>query len=117
RRLRRTFGHLDALRAGAARISGNRAREAVQRHAELARLSRELVTIRRDVPLPLDLEALRVRPADVARLTELFTELEFRTLIPKLEGLQEVGAGTPDTSAPAAQRAPAVADEIGRAHV
>src|SRR5438105_3166649 len=111
--LLKTFGDLDAILAGAARISGKRAREAVQQHAELAGLSRELVTIRRDVPLPLDLEALRVRPADVARLTELFTELEFRTLIPKLEGLQEVGAGTPDTSAPAAQRAPAVADVSG----
>ena len=111
--LLKTFGDLDAILAGAARISGKRAREAVQQHAELARLSRELVTIRRDVPLPLDLEALRVRPPDVARLAELFTELEFRTLIPKLEGLQEVGAGTPDTSAPPAQRAPAVADVSG----
>ena len=107
--LLKTFGDLDAILAGAERISGKRAREAVQQHAELARLSRDLVTIRRDVPLPLDFEALRVRAPDVARLTELFTELEFRSLIPKLEGLQEVGAGTPDTSAPAAQRAPAVA--------
>src|SRR5438094_3036166 len=111
--LLKTFGDLDAILAGAGRISGKRAREAVQQHAELARLSRELVTIRRDVPLPLDLEALRVRPPDVARLAELFTELEFRTLIPKLEGLQEVGARAPDTSAPAAQRAPAVADVSG----
>ena len=111
--LLKTFGDLDAILAGAARIPGKRAREAVQQHAELARLSRDLVTIRRDVPLPLDLEALRVRPPDVARLTELFTELEFRSLIPKLEGLQEVGAGTPDTSAPAAQRAPAVAEVSG----
>ena len=107
--LLKTFGDLDAILAGADRISGKRAREAVQQHAELARLSRDLVTIRRDVPLPLDLEALRVRPPDVARLTELFTELEFRSLIPKLEGLRDVGVGTPDTSAPAAQRAPAVA--------
>src|SRR5437762_5388217 len=111
--LLKTFGDLDAILAGAGRISGKRAREAVQQHAELARLSRELVTIRRDVPLPLDLEALRVRPPDVARLAELFTELEFRTWIPKLEGLQEVGARAPDPSAPPAQRAPAVADVSG----
>jgi DNA polymerase I len=104
--LLRTFGDLDAIIAGAARISGKRAREAVQQHAELARLSRELVTIRRDVPLPLDLEALRVLPPDVGRLTELFTELEFRSLIPKLASLDVADAGEP---APAAQRAPAVA--------
>src|SRR5437870_1991172 len=100
------FGGLDAILANAERIAGKRAREAVLQHADLARLSRELVTIRRDVPVALDLEALRVRPPDVPRLTELFTELEFRSLIPKLASLQVAGAGAP---APAAPRAPVVA--------
>src|SRR2546427_763035 len=86
--LLKTFGDLDAILANAERISGKRAREAVQQHADLARLSRDLVTIKRDVPLPLDLDRLRVRPPDVARLTELFTELEFRSLIPKLASLE-----------------------------
>ncbi len=101
-----TFGDLDAILANAERIAGKRAREAVLQHADLARLSRELVTIRRDVPVALDLEVLRVRPPDVPRLTELFTELEFRSLIPKLASLQVAGAGAP---APAAPRAPVVA--------
>src|SRR6266853_2168625 len=86
--LLKTFGDLDAILANAERIAGKRAREAVQQYAELARLSRELVTIRRDVPLPLGLDRLRVRPPDVPRLTELFTELEFRSLIPKLSSLE-----------------------------
>jgi len=101
-----TFGDLDAILANAERIAGKRAREAVLQHADLARLSRELVTIRRDVPVALDLEVLRVRPPDVPRLTELFTELEFRSLIPKLSSLDVAVAGA---AAPAAQRAPAVA--------
>ena len=100
------FGGLDAILANAERIPGKRAREAVQQQADLARLSRELVTIRRDVPVALDLESLRVRPPDVPRLSELFTELEFRSLIPKLSALQVAVAGA---VAPAAQRAPAVA--------
>ncbi len=104
--LLKTLGDLDAILAGADRIPGKRAREAVQQHAELARLSRDLVTIRRDVPLPLDLEALRLRPPDVARLTELFTELEFRSLIPKLGLLGGVGVGGP---APPGERSAAVA--------
>jgi DNA polymerase I len=82
-----TFGDLDAILANADRIAGKRAREAIREHADLARLSRDLVTIRRDVPLPLELEALRVRAPDNARLAELFTELEFRSLIPKLAQL------------------------------
>src|SRR2546425_6251081 len=99
-----TFGDLDAILANAERIAGKRAREAVVQHADLARLSRELVTIRRDVPVALDLEALRVRPPDVPRLTELFTELEFRSLIPKLSSLDVAGAGA---AAPAGQPGPA----------
>src|SRR5206468_560564 len=90
--LLKTFGDLDAILTNADRIPGKRAREAVEQYADLARLSRELVTIRRDVPLPLDLDGLRVRPPDVARLTELFTELEFRSLIPKLSALERAAA-------------------------
>src|SRR6266404_140079 len=79
-----THGDLDTILARAAELPGKRAREALLQHADLARLSRELVTIRRDAPVELDLEQLRVRAPDVARLTELFTDLEFRSLIPKL---------------------------------
>ena len=103
--LLKTFGDLDAILANAERIPGKRAREAVQQYAELARLSRELVTIRRDVPLPLDLDRLRVRPPDVPRLTELFTELEFRSLIPKLSSLELAATRTP---AAEVERAPGV---------
>src|SRR5436853_2663901 len=111
--LLKAFGDLDGIRTTADRIPGKRAREAVRQYADLARLSRELVTIRRDVPVPLDLDRLRVRPPDVARLTELFTELEFRSLIPKLASLEPAATASPDASAPTAQRAPAVADVSG----
>ena len=103
--LLKAFGDLDGVLAHADRIPGKRAREAVQQYADLARLSRELVTIRRDVPLPLDLDRLRVRPPDVARLTELFTELEFRSLIPKLSSLELAAAAN---VAPASEPAPVV---------
>jgi len=102
--LLKTFGDLDAILANADRIPGKRAREAVLQYADLARLSRELVTIRRDVPLPLDLDRLRVRSPDAGRLAELFTELEFRSLIPKLSSLELAAA----SAAPARQRAPVV---------
>ena len=99
-------GDLDTILARAADLPGKRAREALLQHADLARLSRDLVTIRRDAPVTLELDKLRVRSPDVARLTELFTELEFRSLIPKLDDFTAAGDETP---APAAQRAPAVA--------
>ena len=100
----KTFGNLDAILASADRIPGKRPREALQQQADLARLSRDLVTIKRDVPLSLDLAALRLHTPDIARLSELFTELEFRTLIPKLSPLAELGVGD---AAPVAVSTPA----------
>jgi DNA polymerase-1 len=78
------YGDLDAILARAAEIPGKRPREALLEHGALARLSRQLVTLQSNVPMALDLDALRVQPPDVAALTALFAELEFRTLIPKL---------------------------------
>ena len=61
--LLQAYGDLDGVLAHAADIPAKRAREAVSQYADLARLSRELVTIQRDVPIALDLEALQVRAA------------------------------------------------------
>jgi len=110
--LLKTFGDLEAILANADQIAGKRAREAVQQQADLARLSRELVTIRRDVPIALDLAALRVRPPDTARLAELFTELEFRSLIPKLASLEVAAQPAPAVAAslPAATTVAALAE-------
>jgi len=110
------YGDLDGVLAHAAEIPTKRAREAVSQYAELARLSRTLVTIQRDVPITLDLEALQVRSPDSARLAELFTELEFRSLIPRLAALESVRSqpsAVPDqpVAAPAGP-APAIADPV-----
>ena len=85
-----TYGDLDSILARAADIPGKRPREALLQQADNARLSRQLVTLRRDVPVELDLEQLRVRTPDTDTLAALFTELEFRTLIPKLTDLASV---------------------------
>jgi DNA polymerase I len=104
------YGDLDTILARAADIPGKRAREAVQQYADLARLSRELVTIRRDAPVALELERLQVGAPDVARLTELFTELEFRSLIAKLDRFGPASGegvvGTPPSPPPAPAQSP-----------
>src|SRR5213596_797603 len=68
-----TYGDLDTILTRAPEVTGKRAREALLQHSELARLSRDLVTIRRDAPVSLDLDRLRVQPPDIPRLRELFT--------------------------------------------
>ncbi|HEV2670797.1 MAG TPA: DNA polymerase I [Gemmatimonadales bacterium] len=113
--LLQTYGDLDAILARVAEIPGKRPREALLQQADNARLSRQLVTLRRDVPIELDLEQLRVQTPDTERLAALFTELEFRTLIPKLSDLAAVAAAPIESAggapAPApASRAPPLAD-------
>jgi DNA polymerase-1 len=115
-----TYGDLDAILARAADIPGKRPREALLQQADNARLSRQLVTLRRDVPVELDLEQLRVRTPELDTLAALFTELEFRTLIPKLGDLTSVGVVQPvpaggdappaPRTPPAGPRAPQLAD-------
>jgi DNA polymerase-1 len=98
------FGDLETLLARAAEVGNKRAREALLAEAEAARLSRQLVTIRRDVPVQIDLESLVEGEPDRAALLKLFTELEFHSLIRKFgaEGkLPEEAAAAPASEAPA----------------
>jgi DNA polymerase I len=80
RELVESYGSLESILGHAAEVSKKRPREALQQFHDQALLSKELVTIRDDLPLTLDLEALRVREPDAARLRELYVELEFHSL-------------------------------------
>jgi 5'-3' exonuclease len=75
-----SYGPLEEILAHAAEIPKKRPREALLEQATNARLSKELVTIRDDLPVQLDLEQLRVREPDQGRLKQLFVELEFHSL-------------------------------------
>ena len=74
-------GSLDALLADVASISKKSHRTALETHADDARRSRELVTIRTDVPVPFDLDAMRYQGPTPERCFDLFSRLGFRTLL------------------------------------
>jgi DNA polymerase I len=76
----RQYGHLESILAHATEITKKRPREALLEHAENAKLSKELVTIRDDLPITLDLSALSIKAPDQPRLRDLFIELEFHSL-------------------------------------
>jgi DNA polymerase-1 len=88
------YGDLENILAHAGEVTAKRAREALLAEAENARLSQRLVTVRRDLPVELDLEALRVRAPDTAALQRLFTELEFHELLQRLDLRGEAPAAT-----------------------
>ncbi len=74
------YGHLESILAHAGEITKKRPREALLEHAENARLSKELVTIRDDLPVSFELDSLRIKTPDHQRLRDLFIELEFHSL-------------------------------------
>src|SRR2546423_554766 len=73
-------GHLESILDHATEITKKRPREALLEHAENARLSKELVTIRADLPVPFDLHSLKIKEPDYERLRDLYIELEFHSL-------------------------------------
>jgi DNA polymerase-1 len=91
------FGELESILAAAASIEKKRPREALLAHADRARISKQLVTIRHDIPVTLDLASLVRRDPDVHRLRHLFAELEFSTLLRELEPLGAERPARPDT--------------------
>ena len=74
------YGSVDNILAHVDEITKKRPREALLAQGDLARLSKQLVTIRDDVPVDLDLEQMRITDPDRERLRSLFVELEFHTL-------------------------------------
>ncbi|HEX9936501.1 MAG TPA: DNA polymerase I [Longimicrobium sp.] len=74
------YGPIEEILAHAAEIKAKRPREALQAFAAEAMLSKQLVTIRCDLPVQLDLSAVKVGRPDRPRLRELFLDLEFNSL-------------------------------------
>jgi DNA polymerase I len=74
------FGNLETILASAGQVKAKRAREALQQYADEARLSQELVTIKTDVPAPLELARAAIQSPDTEALVKVLTQLEFHTL-------------------------------------
>ncbi|MEO7795698.1 MAG: 5'-3' exonuclease H3TH domain-containing protein, partial [Thermoanaerobaculia bacterium] len=81
------FGSVEALLDRAAEVPRKAYREGLQANREQALLSKELVTIHCDLPIELEPEALQLDPPDTALLRELYTELEFFTLLAELDAV------------------------------
>lgn len=85
RDLLRRFGSLEAVLERAAEVERPKLREALVAHAEQARLSKHLATIRTDLDVPWGVADLARRPPDAPALLALFRELEFTRLIQQFE--------------------------------
>src|SRR5688572_12766483 len=90
---------LDKLVADAANVSG-KVGENLRAGLGTLELARKLATIRTDLELPMSLDDLKRRPADIDALRALYTRLELRSLLRQLDG------GAPPEAASAAPAVP-----------
>ena len=74
------FGDLDTLLARASEIKQVKRRENIVANAELVRLSRQLVTLKTDVPVDMPLDALVLEKQDGPKLIGFLKTMEFTTL-------------------------------------
>jgi DNA polymerase-1 len=74
------YGDLDSLLARAAEIKQPKRRESLIEFAEQARISRELVTLKCDTPLPADWAAMRLGDPEPETLIGFLKAMEFTTL-------------------------------------
>ena len=98
------YGSLDQIIARAGEFKG-KVGEYLRASLDRLPLSRELVTLRHDLPLPVGPEDLTIKPMDAPTLRQMFRRFEFRSWLAELDGREP----SPAASEPAVSR-PAAAD-------
>ncbi len=78
------FGSVEAVLDRAAEVKRKSYRESLEQNRDAVLLSKELVTIDCNVPLELDLGAMETQEPDLEACRELFTELEFTSMLKAL---------------------------------
>ena len=85
------FGSVEAALDHAAEVEKKTYRESLLNNREAVMMSKQLVTIDRNVPIDLDVDAMVAGEPDLDALRQLFTELEFTSLLKELLPAMEVG--------------------------
>ena len=83
--LLQTYGDLEGVLGSVDKISGAKRKQNLVDHAEDARVSKMLATMRRDLPVDLDVAVEAGRAPDRSKLREVFREFELRDPLRRLE--------------------------------
>jgi DNA polymerase-1 len=95
------FGSLEDVLASVDEISGAKRKQNLAEHADNARVSKVLATIKTDVPVEVDPVAEAAREPDRAKLRQVFREFELRSPLQRLE--EAFGEGDAAAPAPVAE--------------
>ena len=88
------YGSLEEVIAHAEELSPARKKN-IPEHAEQARQSKELATMRRDLELDCDVTQLVLAPPDRSQLKEMFRQFEFRNLLHRVDELDAAVPAAP----------------------
>ncbi len=93
------FGSLENVLSGIDQIKAKGTREKISASVEIAKLSKELVTIQTDAPIDFNLEDLKNRTINYEETRRLFLELEFNKLLKQIlpeDEVKELAEEAPD---------------------
>jgi DNA polymerase-1 len=102
------YGSLDGVIANADKVGG-KIGEYLREALPALPLSRQLVTIKTDVPLDFSVQQLALRERDVDALRELYTRYEFKAALKELDSATTEVVTTPSPTAAAIESAAAPA--------
>ena len=104
------YGDLDTLLARAEEIKQPKRREALTVHAGMARLSRELVRLKDDVPLSVPIDDLGVHDPDPGKLLAFLKQMEFSSITRRVS--DAYGIDPAAVAAAPAAASPALANAV-----
>ncbi|HEY5318890.1 MAG TPA: DNA polymerase I [Solirubrobacteraceae bacterium] len=104
------FGSLEGVLEHVEEISGAKRKQNLIEHADNARMSKELATAKRDIPLDLDVQEYVSAPPDRSRLREVFREFELRDPLRRLE--EALGSADAAATAPAPESGSALSARV-----
>src|SRR2546430_521188 len=103
------YGTLEGVLEHVDEISGAKRQQNLRENAELARVSKQLATLEREIDAGLDVEEVAGAPPDRSRLRETFIRFELREPLRRLE--EALGEEVAAPRAPGEQRIEATARE------
>ena len=88
------FGSCEDIITHSSELKGA-VRKKIEEHVDEIKLSKVLTTIKTDVPLQYDFEQFKIEEPDKEALRQIFTDLEFRSFLTKLDGPQKSSKSAP----------------------
>lgn len=102
------YGTLENLLDNVSSIKQNKRREVLTADADLARMSKKLVTLNAFAPVEKSLDDFKLIPPDVAKTKTFFEQMGFKSLIGKLDSFHIVSPEEKNETSPAVSALPAV---------